>query len=576
MEDMPLSAGSPAFASITASHDATIVQMLRAEGAILLGKTNMPPCAIGGGQPGVYGRTRSPFNPDYLASAWHSGSSVGSAVSVAAGYCDFGIGQETVSSGRSPASNNSVVAYTPSWGVVSSVGNLPLHPYRDVVVPHTTDISSLLSILRVIARKDDRDVWYRQSSVGMDGATQVIEALREGKIEHVGQPMRLGVPSLYVGESSSRVKAVPIRRSVRRLWEQTESRLLAAGVQLVRVPFPIVEAYEARSRAHDFAAEGYVPEGWTEFELGPLMTSAWKEFLREFGDGTLLADLSPDSIRPVPPWSTDLKRHGTFHSGRDSFDFGTILRSPAPSESEVLARAEAAVLGLNNARRILHDEWLDAQALDGLIFPANGDVGPWDADRNSSAAEFAWKDGCVFSNGNHVFRRVGIPSVTVPMGVLDDIGMPVGLTVVGRGWDDARLISIAAELERILPDRAVPRLSSDEADPLSFHDPLLPSSAPRLVQISAVASYNAVKGAGCVEVRNDDSQSISVELLGKTFRLKPGESLAVDAEPDEWREIINPLVVYVSTSEREDAAGFSELELGFSGEPNHVPLEGQN
>jgi len=570
---MPLSAGSPAFASITASNDATIVEMLRAEGANLLGKTNMPPVAIGGGQPGVYGRTRSPFNPDYLAAAWHSGSSIGSAVSVAAGYCDFGVGQETVSSGRSPASNNAIVAYTPSWGVLSSVGNLPLHPYRDVVVPHTTDISSLLSILRVISGRDDRDVWYRQTSLPMDGAGQVINAFRESRIEPFGRPIRLGVPFLYVGESNNGVEAVPIRRSVLRLWEQAETRLLAAGVELVRVPFPIVEAYEARSRAHDFAAAGYVPEGWTEFELGPLMTSAWAGFLRDFGDGTVLGDLSTDSIRPVSPWSTDLRRHGSFHSGRDPFDFNAILRSPGLSESDVLARAEPAILGLDHARRTLHDEWLDAQALDGLVFPANGDVGPWDADKNTSAAELAWKDGCVFSNGNHVFRRVGIPSVTVPMGLIDDIGMPVGLTVVGRGWDDARLISIAAELERMLPGREVPILPICGADALSFSESLLPSSSvPGPVSISSVATYDPNRGLSLVEVQNDDTELISVQVLGKSFILQPGESVAFDGDPDEWGAIAGPLVVAVSACEGEEAANYSELPLGFSGEQAPVPL----
>jgi len=408
----------------------------------------------------------------------------------------------------------------------------------------------------------------------MEGAGQVINAFRESRIERLGRPIRLGVPFLYVGESNDGVEAVPIRRSVLRLWEQTETRLLSAGVELVRVPFPIVEAYEARSRAHDFAAAGYVPEGWTEFELGPLMTSAWAGFLREFGDGTVLGDLSADSIRPVPPWSTDLRRHGTFHSGRDSFDFSAILRSPALSESDVLARAEPAILGLDHARRILHDEWLDAQALDGLVFPANGDVGPWDADKNTNAAELAWKDGCVFSNGNHVFRRVGIPSVTLPMGLLDDIGMPVGLTVVGRGWDDARLISIAAELERMLQGREVPSLPICGANPLSFHESLSPSSsAPAPVSLSSSAIYDPNRGLSLVTVQNDDAQSISIQVLGESFSLKPGESAAFDRDPDEWGPIVGPLVVAVSACEGDEAANYSDLLLDFRGEQAPVPME---
>ncbi len=81
---------------------------------MLLGKTNMPPLANGGMQRGVYGRAESPYNAEFLTAAWASGSSNGSGTSTAANLAAFGMGEETVSSGRSPASNNALVAYTPS------------------------------------------------------------------------------------------------------------------------------------------------------------------------------------------------------------------------------------------------------------------------------------------------------------------------------------------------------------------------------------------------------------------------------------------------------------------------------
>lgn len=109
-------AGSPAFAGLVAGWDAFTVATLREAGAILLGKTNMPPMADGGMQRGVYGRSESPFNADYLPAAYASGSSHGSGVAVATGMGVFGMGEETVSSGRSPASNNGICAYTPSRG----------------------------------------------------------------------------------------------------------------------------------------------------------------------------------------------------------------------------------------------------------------------------------------------------------------------------------------------------------------------------------------------------------------------------------------------------------------------------
>ena len=130
-------AGSPAFAELVAQRDAFTIERLRAGGAICLGLTNMPPMANGGMQRGVYGRAESPYSADWLTAPFGSGSSNGSGTATAASFAAFGLGEETWSSGRGPASNNALCAYTPSRGVISTRGNWPLVPTMDVVVPHT-------------------------------------------------------------------------------------------------------------------------------------------------------------------------------------------------------------------------------------------------------------------------------------------------------------------------------------------------------------------------------------------------------------------------------------------------------
>ena len=88
-------AGSHAFEHLVAQRDAFTIERLRAGGAILLGLTNMPPMANGGMQRGVYGRAESPYNADYLTSAFGSGSSNGSGTATAASFAAFGLGEET-------------------------------------------------------------------------------------------------------------------------------------------------------------------------------------------------------------------------------------------------------------------------------------------------------------------------------------------------------------------------------------------------------------------------------------------------------------------------------------------------
>src|SRR5699024_2316315 len=162
VEGLTASAGSPAFAELMGQWDAFVVQCLRDAGAVLLGKTNMPPMAAGGMQRGVHDRPESPFNRQFLPAAFGSGSSSGSAVSVAANLSVFSLAAETLCSGRSPASNNALCAYTPSWGVISIRGNWPLFPTRDVVVPYTRSMPDMLRLLDVITQEDPKtrgDFW---------------------------------------------------------------------------------------------------------------------------------------------------------------------------------------------------------------------------------------------------------------------------------------------------------------------------------------------------------------------------------------------------------------------------------
>ena len=94
--------------------------------------------------------------------------------------------------------------------------------------------------------------------------------------------------------------------------------------------------------------------------------------------------------------------------------------------------------------------------LDALIFPAVADVGPADMDVNEASADLGWRNGVWVANGNLAIRHLGIPTVTVPMGTMADIGMPVGLTIAGRAYDDAALLVWASAFEALRVRRTAP------------------------------------------------------------------------------------------------------------------------
>ncbi|MBN9196085.1 MAG: amidase, partial [Microbacterium sp.] len=288
-------AGSPAFAMLVAQRDAFTISRLRAGGAICLGLTNMPPMANGGMQRGVYGRAESPYNPDFLTAPFGSGSSKGSGTATAASFAAFGLGEETWSSGRGPASNNALCAYTPSRGVISVRGNWPLVPTMDVVVPHTRTMADLLEVLDVIVADDAEtrgDFWRVQHWVDVPRASDVrppsYPALRPADLRGV----RIGIPRMYVnadpdagtaphpGIGGPTGQRIETRASVIALWEAARADLETAGATVVDVDFPVVSRYEGdRPGSPTIATRGLVTPDYLTREIVDLSAWAWEDFL---------------------------------------------------------------------------------------------------------------------------------------------------------------------------------------------------------------------------------------------------------------------------------------------------------
>ena len=220
--------GSPAFQNLVAGEDAFIVKQLREAGAVLLGQTNQPPMMYGGMQRGLYGRAESPYNLDYLSAAFASGSSNGSASSTSASFAAFGLGSETVSSGRSPASNNALIAYTPSRGLISPAGIWPLYPTCDVVVPHTRTLEDMFDVLDVITAQDPTkagDLWRQQPHVQLPHPSTILpESFHDLVSDSSLIGRRIGVPEMYIGGSSTdSSKPVTTRQSIIDLWKTAKN-----------------------------------------------------------------------------------------------------------------------------------------------------------------------------------------------------------------------------------------------------------------------------------------------------------------------------------------------------------------
>lgn len=472
VKGLTAASGSPAFVDLVAHRDAFTIERLRAAGAICLGKTNMPPMANGGMQRGVYGRAESPYNADYLTAPFASGSSNGAGTATAASFAAFGLAEETWSSGRGPASNNGLCAYTPSRGVISVRGNWPLTPTMDVVVPYARTMADLLEVLDVVVAEDPDtrgDLWRLQPWVPIPSVMSVRPAsyaeLAVKADALAGK--RLGVPKMYInadpeagtsaepGIGGPTGQRINTRESMIDLWKQARAALEAAGAEVIEVDFPLVSNCEGdRPGAPTVFNRGIVSKEFLHHELWDLSAWAFDDFLRANGDPKLnrLADVDGPKIFPHDP-GTLPNREGDLAAGMDEY---VRMAERGITPWDQIPTLPDGLRGLEKTRKLDLEDWMDALKLDAVLFPTVADVGPADADVNPQSADIAWSNGVWVANGNLAIRHLGVPTVTVPMGVMADIGMPAGLTFAGRAYDDSTLLRLASAFESTGSKRQVP------------------------------------------------------------------------------------------------------------------------
>ena len=453
VKGLPVSNGSPAFTDCIAHHDSWVVERLKNEGAIVLGKTTMPPMAAGGMQQGLYGIARSPFNQHYHPAAWFSGSSQGSGVGLAAGYAPFTIGEETVSSGRSPASYNGIVCYTPSNGLISLDRSWPLLPLRDVVAPFTKNIEDLIFLLPLLWSKPEAvatDFWRRQNYVDVFEPDSAARDLEHYDVALAAEQLRLGVVDRWVTDNHQNGPA--ISSAVAALQQKTIEKLQHAGFNLKTADFPVMDAYSTQGvltpNPDPLSTQ---LRTFSDLEFSAIATAGWELYLRTNGHPGLssLAEVDPKDIfpegfkglpakyNPLPPITVDSDVVQLSDTELDALLFDN-------------PDIGSAVKALQDFRHESLDDWMTAQGLDVLLFLANTDHASVASGHSPEATVHAWQEGVACSTGNFMVRQLGLPTVTLPIGIRDDNHMPIGLTLLARPGQDGKLINTAHQIERSL------------------------------------------------------------------------------------------------------------------------------
>ena len=402
-DKMMTSAGSLALDGIGAPADSHVVSRLRAAGAVLLGKTNLSEWAnfrstrSSSGWSSRGGQVRNAYATDRTP----GGSSSGSGVAAARGFCAAAIGTETDGSVVSPSTVNSIVGIKPTVGMIGRTGIIPISHSQDTAGPMARTVADAAVVLSAIAGPDAADPVTAQAQGGDFTRFLDVTALR-GK--------RIGVVRNYAG----------FHEAVDVVFAEALDALVEAGATLVD---DLSLALREEIRPHELIVM------MTEFKVGL---------------NAYLAGLGPET--PVRTLA-DVIAFNEAHAGRTMPYFGQEILLMAEEtgglEDQVYQTALAVSRRLTRENGI--DKALRDHQLDALVAPTAS--APW-------AIDLINGDNRGGGGSSSLAAVSGYASITVPMGYVS--GLPVGLSFIGGAWSDGPLISLAHAFEQTRQARVPP------------------------------------------------------------------------------------------------------------------------
>ncbi len=376
-------------------YESTVTQNLLDDGALFLGKLNMDEFAMGGSnETSYFGPAINPWSKEKPLVA--GGSSGGSAAAVAAKMCAAATGTDTGGSIREPSAFCGVTGIKPTYGRCSRYGIVAFASSLDQAGPICKDVTDCALMLNSMAGYDDKDSTSSRKEVP-DFAAFIGQGIKG---------LKIGIPDEYRPDGLS--------AEVAGYWDKAAEILKAAGAEIVRISLPHTQ----------YALPAYYVIAPAEASSNLARYDGVRYGLRVDGNG--LDELYINTR--TEGFGKEVKRRiliGTYVLSAGYYD--------------------AYYLKAQKVRRLIKNDFDEAfQKCDIILTPT------------SPVEPFAIGDKSMMENPinmylNDVFtvsvNLAGLPALSLPIG-LSSHGLPLGMQLIGRAFDEGTIFKTAYQLER--------------------------------------------------------------------------------------------------------------------------------
>lgn len=409
--DMPTSAGCGCWVANQTTDDATMVEGLRADGAVILAKASMDEFAVNLSSTfsagSAAGSTLNVYSP-YRTTSNAGGSSGGTGASIAANLAAIGFGTDTGGSIRIPSTYNQLVGVRPTVGLASRDGIVPLALSQDTGGPMARTVTDAAIALDAVVGVDPNDpVTSRQT--GFDIPESYTSALDDGALDGA----KIGFVPSMLGTNATTL----------RLWAETKAELEALGAMVVEVT---------------------PPTGWSAIlSEGSGSGPEFNHDLQAYIDAYVSADPAlalPRSLEAISTSPNITLNRGTAGGPNATY----VARAAVTEEAyEKWAGPNGTHTTQLAAGKTLVTQLMNDLQLDAIVYPTGNPYG-------------------TIGTNMRLSPNTGLPAVTVPMGQAATTeatpGAGVNLEFLGRDFAEGTLLGLAYSFEQATNHRMAPEL----------------------------------------------------------------------------------------------------------------------